>query len=88
MISGDGWGVSFAGIGLTVEEQTQPGTLADLGSNPDPLGERQRCYPSTTAVVTKHSIFGNPIGVQLRHADFPTPRCDNCIHILTDERCS
>ena len=29
----------------------QPGKLSDLGSNPGPQGERQRCYPSTSAVV-------------------------------------
>ena len=43
-------------ICLTVEEN--PGqnlnqeNLPDRESNPDPLTERQRCYPSTIAVVS------------------------------------
>ena len=32
-------------------EKPQQGKLSDRGSNPDPLRERQRCYPLTTAVV-------------------------------------
>ena len=55
MISGDGWGLSFPNICLTVEEKHRKSpnqeNWPDRGSNPRPLGERQRCYPLTTAVV-------------------------------------
>ena len=55
MISRDRRGLSFPDICLTVEEN--PGrnnnqeNSPDRGSNPSPLGERQRFYPSTRAVV-------------------------------------
>ena len=55
MISGDGWGLSFPDICLTVEEkprkEPQSGNWPDRGSNPGPLCERQRRYLKTIAVV-------------------------------------
>ena len=55
MISGDGWGLSFLDICLTVEKKPgkilNQGNWPDRGSNLGPLGERQRCYPLTTALV-------------------------------------
>ena len=54
MISGDVWDLSLPDICLTVEEKPRKNlnqeNWSDRGSNPGPLGERQRCYPSTTAV--------------------------------------
>ena len=55
MISGDGWGLRFPDIRLIVEEKPRKNlnqeNWPDRGSNPVPLGERQRRYPSTTAVA-------------------------------------
>ena len=51
MISGDGCGLSFPDICLTVEKKPHPGKLTWPGIEPGPLGERQRCYPLTRAVV-------------------------------------
>ena len=55
MISGDGWELSFSDICVTVEEKLWKNLnqekWLDRGSNPGLLGERQRCYPWTTAVV-------------------------------------
>ena len=33
-------------------KKPEPGKLFDRGSNLGPLDERQRCYPTATAVVT------------------------------------
>ena len=45
----------FPDICLTVEgkpwKKPQPGNWLNRGSNPGPLGKRQRCYPYTTAMV-------------------------------------
>ena len=55
MISGDGWGLSFPNICITVEEKSWKNlnqeNWPDQGSNPGLLGEKQRCYPSTKVVV-------------------------------------
>ena len=49
MISGDGCGLNFPDICLTIEEKHQPENWPERGSNP--LGERHECYPMTTAIV-------------------------------------
>ena len=70
MISGNGWGLSFPDICLTVEEipgktstrKTDPAVV----SNPSPLDEKQRYYPSTTATSNfnaKTAIGGAVISV-------------------------
>ena len=55
MISGDGLGLSVPDICLIVEEKPrnnpQPGKLTRPEIDSCPLGERQLCYPLTTAVV-------------------------------------
>ena len=56
MISRDWWHLSFPIICLTVEENPNWGNWPDQGSNPGQLGERQRCYPSTTAVVDMYRM--------------------------------
>ena len=47
MISGDGWGLSFPDIYLTVGEKPRKNlnqeNLPDRGSNPDPLRDRHAC---------------------------------------------
>ena len=56
MISGNGCGLSFPNIYLTVEENSRKilnqENWPDCVSNTGSLGERQCCYPLTTAVVT------------------------------------
>ena len=56
MISGDERGLHFPDIVLRLWKNTgkksQPGKLTWPGSNQGPLGERQRCYPPTTAVFS------------------------------------
>ena len=54
-MSGVGGGLRFPDICLTVEEEPRKNlnqeNSPDRGSNPGPLGEMQRCYASTRAVV-------------------------------------
>ena len=45
-------GLSFLDICLTVEEKPQTRKLTRLGMNPGTIGETQRCFPLTTAVVS------------------------------------
>ena len=63
MISGDGCGLSFPEICLTVEENLGKNlnqeNRPDRGSDPGPLGEKQRCYPLTTAVVICNQNLSN-----------------------------
>ena len=58
MISGDGWGLSFPDIYLTAEENPWKNlnqeNWPDRESNPDLLGERQRCYPWIIVVVWRN----------------------------------
>ena len=49
MILGDECGLNS--LTFFLQLRTIPGNLPDRGSNPGPLDERQRRYPSTTAVV-------------------------------------
>ena len=55
MISEDGWGLRFPESCLTVEKKNRKNlnqeNWPDHGSNPSPLGEKQRRYPSTIPVV-------------------------------------
>ena len=53
VISRDSWGLSFPHFRLTVEEKRRKNlkqvNCPDRGSNPGPLDEWQRSYPSTSA---------------------------------------
>ena len=55
MISGDRWGLSFPDICLTVEEKPRKNLNRENWplrvSNSGPLGKKQQCYSSTTAVI-------------------------------------
>ena len=65
MVSGDGWSLcsrylsdSWGKTSKNLNQENWP----DWGSNPGPLGERQRCYLSTTEVVGDEMechFFGN-----------------------------
>ena len=59
---GDGWDLSFPDICLTDEEKPRGKNLNQenrpgRGSNPGLIGERQRCYPLTTTVISLLVIF-------------------------------
>ena len=60
MISGDGWGLGFPdmsyGWGKNPEKLNQE-NWPDRGSNPGPLGERQRSYPLATTYCIKSSLI-------------------------------
>ena len=91
MISGDGWGLSFPDICLKVEENSGKNNQENWpgrGSNPGPLGEKQRCYPLNTAVV-KYEWNATQLKLRKLYFTIATPFIDSTVRrYLSVDHCT